>query len=167
MLDPSADDNCAVKVAACCGHLAVVERLLQDERFDPSADNNGAVREASQNGHVEIVDRLLQDVRVDPSADDNAAIRWAVESGHLAVVDRLLQDTRIYSTIDLLAERINHIGMIRTRCTEVSNALQDLNLPALLTLEILDELIPNDIRMWAKWELVTAVKHFHQRQEKN
>jgi hypothetical protein len=56
--------------------------------------------------------------------------------------------------------------MIRSRYTEVCNALQGLGLPALLTLEILDELIPNDIRMWAKWELVTTVKHFHQRQGK-
>jgi hypothetical protein len=56
--------------------------------------------------------------------------------------------------------------MIRSRCTEVCNGLQELGLPALLTLGILDELIPNKIRMWAKWELVTTVKHFHERQEK-
>ena len=143
-----------------------MERLLQDVRVDPSADDNTAIRAAAANGHIEVVDRLLQDKRVDPSADDNFAVRQAAENDRIAVVDRLFRDVRIYSTIDLLAERINHIGMIRTRCTEVSNALQDLNLPALLTLEILDELIPNDIRMWAKWELVTAVKHFHQRQEK-
>jgi Leucine-rich repeat (LRR) protein len=50
-----------------------------------------------------------------------------------------------------------HIGMIRERATEVCLALQDLELPAVVTLEIV---CLNDIRMWAKWELITAVKHF-------
>jgi hypothetical protein len=57
-----------------------------------------------------------------------------------------------------------HIGMIRERAATVCFAMQDLELPAPLTLEILDALCPNSIRMWAKWELVTIVKHFHQRQ---
>jgi hypothetical protein len=60
-----------------------------------------------------------------------------------------------------------HIGMIRERAATVCFALQDLELPAPLTLEILDALFPpNNIRMWAKWELITAVKHFHQRHER-
>jgi Leucine-rich repeat (LRR) protein len=58
-----------------------------------------------------------------------------------------------------------HIAMIRKRATEVCIALQDLELPALLTLLIIDELLENDVRMWAKWELVTTVKHFFLRQD--
>ena len=38
MFDPSADDNRAVRLAAQNGHVAVVDRLLQDKRVDPSAD---------------------------------------------------------------------------------------------------------------------------------
>jgi hypothetical protein len=54
-----------------------------------------------------------------------------------------------------------HIGMIRERATEICIGLQDLELPALITLEIIDEAVhENAIRMWAKWELITAVKHF-------
>ena len=53
------------------GHLAVVEKLLQDRRVDPSAGNNYAIRYASQNGHFLVVKRLLQDARVDPSAGNN------------------------------------------------------------------------------------------------
>jgi hypothetical protein len=57
--------------------------------------------------------------------------------------------------------------MIRERATEICFAMQDLELPAPLTLEILDALFPpNSIRMWAKWELITMVKHFHQRHER-
>jgi hypothetical protein len=59
-----------------------------------------------------------------------------------------------------------HIGMIRARAATICFAMQDLELPAPLTLEILDALMPNSIRMWAKWELITAVKHFHQRHER-
>jgi hypothetical protein len=57
-----------------------------------------------------------------------------------------------------------HIGTIRKRATEICIALQDLELPAFVTLQIIDEAVhENSIRMWAKWELITAVKHFRDR----
>jgi hypothetical protein len=57
-----------------------------------------------------------------------------------------------------------HIGFIRERATEICIGLQDLELPAFVTLQIIDEAVhENSIRMWAKWELITAVKHFRQR----
>jgi len=69
------------------------------------------------------------------------------------------------------ARRVNEIiaattliGMIRERATEICIALQDLELPAFVTLTILDEVVhENSIRMWAKWELITAVKHYRDR----
>jgi hypothetical protein len=69
------------------------------------------------------------------------------------------------------ARRVNEIiaattqiGMIRKRATEICIALQDLELPAFVTLTIIDEAVhENSIRMWAKWELITAVKHFRDR----
>jgi hypothetical protein len=57
-----------------------------------------------------------------------------------------------------------HIGMIQKRATEICIGLQDLELHAFVTLQIIDEAVhENSIRMWAKWELITAVKHFRQR----
>ncbi len=57
-----------------------------------------------------------------------------------------------------------HIGMIRARATEICVGLQSLELPAFVTLQIIDEAVhENSIRMWAKWELITAVKHHHWR----
>jgi len=57
-----------------------------------------------------------------------------------------------------------HIGMIRERATEICVGLQDLELPAFVTLQIIDAAVhENSIRMWAKWELITAVKHFRDR----
>jgi hypothetical protein len=72
---------------------------------------------------------------------------------------------------DQCARRVNeiiaattHIGTIRKRATEICIGLQDLELPAFVTLQIIDEAVhENSIRMWAKWELITAVKHFRDR----
>jgi hypothetical protein len=59
---------------------------------------------------------------------------------------------------------MTHIGMIRKRATEICIGLQSLGLPAFVTLQIIDEAVhENSIRMWAKWELITAVKHFRDR----
>jgi hypothetical protein len=57
-----------------------------------------------------------------------------------------------------------HIGFIRERAAEICIALQDLELPAFVTLTIIDEAVhENSIRMWAKWELITAFKHYRDR----
>jgi hypothetical protein len=59
-----------------------------------------------------------------------------------------------------------HIGFIRERATEICIGLQDLELPAFVTLQIIDEAVhENSIRMWAKWELITSVKHFRDRRD--
>ena len=65
-VDPSVDDNIAIRIASEKGHMDVVKRLLQDPRVDPSASRNQAIRFASMSGRAGIVGRLLQDPRVDP-----------------------------------------------------------------------------------------------------
>jgi hypothetical protein len=61
-----------------------------------------------------------------------------------------------------------HIGFIRERAREICIGLQDLELPAFVTLQIIDEAVhENSIRMWAKWELITAVKHFRDRRARS
>ena len=54
---------------------------------------------------------------------------------------------------------------IRRRATEICVALQSLHLPAWITLQILDAGVScaPDARLGAKWDLVCAVKHFHDR----
>jgi hypothetical protein len=54
-----------------------------------------------------------------------------------------------------------HIGTIRRRAGTVCIALQDLHLPALVTLAIVDALFENNIRMFAKWALIAKVKHLN------
>jgi hypothetical protein len=151
-------------LAARDGHIAVVERLLQDERVDPSADNNYAVRLAARDGHIAVVERLLQDERVDPSAGDNYAVRWAAENGHLAVVERLLEDDRVDAAVALRHSRPEHRKRFecRERLTEICIALQAMELPAWVTIKILRAARPwSTLPLHSKWSLVCAVKHFH------
>jgi ankyrin repeat protein len=162
-VDPSADDNYAVQFAARAGHLAVVERLLQDPRVDPSPNDNLAVQFAAVRGHVAVVERLLQDARVDPSAEDSYAVRWAAENGHFAVVDRLLEDDRVDVAVAIRCSRPENIKRFecRERLTEICVALQDLALPAWITVQILDAARPwSTLPLHSKWNLVCAVKHF-------
>ncbi len=166
-VDPSADDNYAIRWAADGGHLAVVERLLQDVRVDPSADDNYAVRWAAQNGHLTVVERLLQDKRVFPSADGNYAIEFAAENGHVAVVDRLLEDDRVDAAVALQHSRPENLKRFecRERLTEICIALQDLELPAWVTIKILRAARPwSTLPLHSKWNLVCTIKHFRERQ---
>jgi hypothetical protein len=162
-VDPSARNNDAVRQAARNGHLAVVERMLQDPCVDPSADDNDAVRWAAGRSHLAVVDRLLRDERVDPSADNNCAVRWAALRGHLAVVDRLLEDDRVDFTVAIQHSRPEDCKRFecRERLTEICIALQDLALPAWITVQILDTARPwSTLPLHSKWNLVCAVKHF-------
>ena len=55
-VDPSADNQYAIRFAAYNGHLQVVETLLKDSRVDPSANNQYAIRWASHNGSARSAD---------------------------------------------------------------------------------------------------------------
>jgi hypothetical protein len=72
------------------------------------------------------------------------------------------------SCVNEIIAATTHIGMIRERATEICVGLQSLELPAFVTLQIIDEAVhENSIRMWAKWELITAVKHFRDRRARS
>jgi hypothetical protein len=164
MFDPSGDSNFAVRLASANGHLAVVERLLLDPRVDPSAEDNDAVRGAACYGHLAVLERLLQDERVDPSADNNYAVQWAALNGHLKVVERLLQDPRVDVAVAIQWSRPEHHKRFecRERLTEICIALQAMELPAWITVQILDAARPwSTLPLHSKWSLVCAVKHFH------
>ncbi len=94
-VDPSADDNAAIKQASGKGRVDVVRLLLQDVRVNPSAHNNCAIKWSSENGRTDVVKLLLQDVRVDPSVDSNFPIAYASREGYVDVVKLLLQDPRV------------------------------------------------------------------------
>jgi hypothetical protein len=57
-------------------------------------------------------------------------------------------------------EDCENVRVFEYEFAEVCFGLQDLGLPALVTLEILDALCPNAVPMHNKWDLITTVKHF-------
>jgi hypothetical protein len=167
-VDPSAYDNDAIGVAAGGGHLAVVERLLQDKRVDPSANYNNAVQGAAVRGHLAVVERLLQDQRVNPAAKNNYAVYLAAANGQVAVVDRLLEDDRVDAAVAIQSSPFEHRKRFkcRQRLAEICIALQDLELPAWVTIQILDAARPwSTLPLHSKWNLVCAVKHYHDKKQ--
>jgi hypothetical protein len=115
-----------------------------------------------------VVERLLQDKRVDPSANGNNAVRRAAAMGHLAVVDRLLEDDRVDVAVALQYSCPEHREWFecRERLTEICIALQDLELPAWVTVQILDAARPwSTLPLHSKWSLVCTIKHYHDKKQ--
>jgi ankyrin repeat protein len=88
-VDPTTEDNYAIRWASQKGYLEIV-RLLLKHGADPTDNKNEAIRMASREGHLEVV-RLLIDKGADPAADNNNAVRWASKRGYLEIVRLLLQ----------------------------------------------------------------------------
>lgn len=108
--------------------------------------------------------------------DGDNLFDMAISSDEFSTARILYNDRRIYSLdIDLkfddyipnykhhIDEINGHFYAIKDRISEICKALQNLRLPALVTLKIIDQLIPNHIPMHKKWDLIAAVKHFHDR----
>jgi hypothetical protein len=137
--------------------MAVVERLL---RVDPSAGYNYAIRVAAAKGYLAVVDRLLH----------NYAIVLAAVCGHLAVVERLLEDGRVDVAVAIQCSRPEDRKRFecRERLTEICIGLQDLALPAWVTVQILDAARPwSTLPLHSKWSLVCTVKHFERQRKKS
>jgi ankyrin repeat protein len=90
-VDPSIDDNAAIKDAATDGNVGVVRLLLESSKVDPSAGDNHALKWAAYNGHTEVVRLLLESGQVDPTAGNNFALRMAQKKGYTDIV-RLLEE---------------------------------------------------------------------------
>ena len=95
-VDPSAQDNGALRWAAEAGHTSTVQFLVElsaDFGVDPSARDNAALRAAAEQGHTEVVQCLLKLTArgVDPGARNHAALRCAVRRKHEDIVRMLLE----------------------------------------------------------------------------
>ena len=64
-VDPSINDNDAIREASWKGNPHIVRRLLQDSRINPGAKHNDALSKAVNWEHIDIVKLLLQDSRLD------------------------------------------------------------------------------------------------------
>lgn len=66
------------------------------------------------------------------------------------------------SLVDLFAATTS-VSMIRAAAFDLLVGLAEVDLPALLLVEVIDAAFPNAIPLHKKWQVVTAVKHFHRR----
>lgn len=71
-------------------------------------------------------------------------------------------DCLTLDNVDDVFGAMTHLGSIRRRATAICVAMQAMQLPALVLLEIIDSALPNNIRMKSKWDLIVSVKHFVQ-----
>ena len=96
-VDPKAQDNNAIRMAASHGHVDVVRYLCElpsDRGVDPSVEDNDAICCAASERHTDVVRYLCElppDQGVDPSAQNNRAIRLAASNGHVDVVRYLCE----------------------------------------------------------------------------
>lgn len=68
-VDPSADNNKAIILAAKKGYTEIVKVLPNNKRVDPSVCCNSAIHWAKSKGHAEVVEILLKDERVKKELD--------------------------------------------------------------------------------------------------
>jgi len=59
-LDPSSNDNYAIKTAVKNGHTELVKELLKDDRIDPTVDSNDSIKIAFRRNFFEVVKVLAQ-----------------------------------------------------------------------------------------------------------
>jgi hypothetical protein len=153
----------SIAFAAHKGDLKTVQKLMHDGA-DPSKNDSLSLRTAAEKGWVAVVRCLMQDSRVDPSAKDNFAIRRAAQKGYLAVIDQLREDPRVDLAVALphLSPEQRRTLECRERMTEICIGLQELELPAWVTIKILKAACPRStMPLHSKWSLACAVKHFH------
>jgi hypothetical protein len=90
-------------------------------------------------------------------------VRRAAQYDHLAVVDRLLEDDRVDAAIAIQCSRSEDVKRFecRERLTEICIGLQAMELPAWVTVQILDAARPwSTLPLHSKWNLVCTVKHY-------
>ena len=140
-VDPAADSNHALVLAALHGHRNVVQYLCElplDRGIDPAVGHNWALRWAAENGHFDVVKYLCElplDRGVDPAADNNGAMRWAERNGHLNLVQylcmRLLRpqnhedDDMLYAGDDQYSVRPGATVEMQRRTTAPSRTTSD------------------------------------------
>jgi hypothetical protein len=98
MIDPSDNDNWAIRVASRNGNLNLVKLLIRDKRVDPSSTDNWAIKWSSFNNYVEVVEVLLRDKRVNPSIRNNLILKTISKYGHVDIVMMFLNDKRVFNT---------------------------------------------------------------------
>lgn len=166
-VNPSIYSNTILRQYCCRGNMHLVRKILQNKHSRPigchpalfACVGNGIDNMCSQDKILKIV---LEEKRFDfnDKMMMHNCFMHAFRNKSFKCCDLLVNDLRIGSKLFDLDVCFENLKMIQTRAATIYFAMQDLQLPALLTLFILDEIFPNQITMWSKWQLITKIKHF-------
>lgn len=111
-VNPSVNNNEAIRIAARHGYYKIVEFLIEDDRVDVCVNNNEPLRMAARFGHYEVVQLLVDSGKVDTN---NETLRMATRYGHRSVVGLLLGcrgvDANDREALQL-AERYGHTEIV-------------------------------------------------------
>jgi hypothetical protein len=165
-VDPSADDNHAIRLSSEYGHIEVVKLLMGDPRVDPSADDNHAIRLASENGHIEVVNLLLADRRVDPSAGQQYALVKACGGGHNGVIELLLSHSKTVLTRKALvaADACDHKSVVCTLLEKDTGLVLRLFVCEIACKP--NGVLINELRQWEKRSALTFLLALGRRDRK-
>lgn len=114
-VNPSINNNYAIKIACEYNHVKIVELLLDDDRVNPADNDNVAIGIACLNGHIEVIKLLLTNKDIDTNIGlVNASLN--VKNG-LEVVKVLLKDKRTVLSYDdnttfIYACKYNNIDLV-------------------------------------------------------
>jgi WD40 repeat protein len=162
-VNPAANDNIAIGVAAGSGYMAIVRLLVADRRVDPFANDNNAINVASEQGHEDVaqylrairrarrdqrpgglVDQMIERglmsiVTPEPAHQYNDVYELldAVNSGNISEVNRLLQPEQIDPS-DI--ENVDHVLIrqaARSGNLAILNALLEYGIGSSVTNEVM------------------------------
>lgn len=159
----SLDDNELERLPREIGQLRLLQKLMA--KHNRLASVPAAVGQLPLLRLLQLQDNQLQLLPVSLRRLP-LTCRVIVNQNHALRVDLLdvnvAQDAR--HQLDALTEASSHmLASISDEAATLAIGLQELDLPALVTLEIIDAAFVNAIPMHKKWDLVVAVKHWHQR----
>jgi Leucine-rich repeat (LRR) protein len=105
--------------------------------------------------------KLLDNIQIEHNGLQWVPMTFAFK-GNLRTFQRAGNDLipNFEDIADIVANT-THVGMIRHRLAAICIGLQELQLPALVLLEICDASVPSSrIKMKSKWDVIVAVKHW-------
>lgn len=118
--------------------------VLQDTQFDPSIMENSIIKKASRYSNHKVVEMLLFDHRIVPSFEKDWHNIFGKESHRIK---------QVYDNI--------YVKLRKHVCTMMFG-MQELDIPTLLMLMVLDELYEMALflPMYVKWSMIAKIKHF-------
>jgi len=100
-VDPTLDNNYAIRTACERNNDAVVKLLLKYPNINPAANGNEAIQTATRYGHTKIVKLLLDSKLVDASVDNNWSLRTAHAFKYTNIMKLLLNEKSVLQRLSV------------------------------------------------------------------